>query len=239
MVLIYFIAGIVALVGAYIGHQPFFRIEKLNGRNVLNFVLTVTLFFTILMGAYIAGYFPEWIAAPFMMFIYSFLGGFFAGYAWRLILLRIGSGNILYVHRSFWIDHAPAFATVMIILYGIYRTSLLLEQPVTGIRMASGLSLITFGIFGLILKVVPEFRSRGILFLDRIVFWRQVIAWRWDSEEVICIEYVHKPGDPDEQVCEFLTTIPLEDRRQIETVLESKMDDSKDERDEILGIAKQ
>lgn len=234
----YFISGIIALFGVFFGYQPYFRIEKLNKNVVLNSLLVVAALFTILMTAFIAGYFPESVAAPFMMVVYSFLAGFFAGYAWRLARLRKAAGSILYVHRSFWIDHAPALAAVMIILYGIYRTSLLLEQPVTGIRLTSGLSLITFGVLGMTIKIVPEFRSKGIFFLDRVIPWKQVIAWHWDSEDVISIEYMYKAGKPDEHVREFLTTIPAEDRAQIETVLESKMDDSRVDREEMLGIRK-
>jgi len=236
--MIYFISGLIVLVGVFAGYQPYFRIEKLSKGILLNSILIVAVLFTILMVAYITGYFPDSAAAPFMMFVYSFLAGFFAGYAWRIVRLRKNAGNILYVYRSFWTDHAPAFAAVMVILYGIYRTSLLLEQPITGIRLTSGFSLITFGLLGLTIKIVPEFRSKGIFFLDRVIPWKQVIAWHWDSEDVINIEFIYKPGKPDEHVREFYTAIPPEDRAQIETVLDSKMDDSREYREEILGIKK-
>lgn len=236
MLLTYLLSGIFLLFGAFVGHQPYLRIENLNKTNVLNTILAATALFTILMAAYMTGYFPQEVAAPFMMCIYSFVAGFFSGYAIRLIQLRGRAGDILYMHRSFWVDHAPGLAAILIILYGIYRTSILIDQPVTGIRLTSGLSLMAFGFFGLTLKIVPEFRSRGILFLDRIVPWKQVIAWRWHSEEVICLEFVHRPGQSDEQVREFLTTIPPEDRKQVETVLESKMDDSSKARKKMLGL---
>ncbi|MEX1063066.1 MAG: hypothetical protein WEC12_05640 [Balneolaceae bacterium] len=235
MLLIYFFAGFISLIGGFLGHHPLvFRLEKINKSNSLNSGLAVAFVFTLLMTAYYVGYFPHTVAAPFMIFIYSFLAGFFTGYAWRLFQLRVDTGHILYMHRSFWIDHAPTFAAILIILYGLYRTSLLLEQPVTGIRMASGLSLIAFGFFGLTLKIIPEFRSGGVLFLDRVIPWRQIMGWSWQSEEIINIEYLHKPGEAGEQVRELLTTIPLEDRKQIETVLESKMDEHRDERRKML-----
>jgi len=236
--MIYFISGIIVLAGVFTGYQPYFRIERLSKAIVLNSLLIVAVLFTILMAAYITGYFPDSAAAPFMMFVYSFLAGFFAGYAWRIARLRKNAGNILYVYRSFWTDHAPAFASVMVILYGIYRTSLFLEQPITGIRLTSGFSLMTFGLLGMTIKIVPEFRSKGIIFLDRVIAWKQIIAWHWDSEDVINIEYIFNPGKPDENVREFYTAIPPEDRAQIETILESKMDDSRENRETILGINK-
>ncbi len=236
MLLIYLLTGIILIFGAFVGHQPYLRIEQLNKTRILNTILAATALFTVLMAAYITGYFPQVVAAPFMMCIYSFFAGFFTGYAIRLIQLRGSAGSILYMHRSFWVDHAPGLAALLIILYGIYRTSILVDQPITGLRLTSGLSLMAFGFFGLTLKIVPEFRSRGVLFLDRIIPWKQIIAWRWHSEEVICIEFMHRPGQTGEQVREFLTTIPPEDRKQLETVLQSKMDDTRKDRKKILGL---
>jgi hypothetical protein len=236
MLLSYLISVIVCLTGGFIGHHPAVRLDRLNNSIVLNSVLVIALLFTLLMAAYLTGLFPQSIAAPFMMSVYSFITGFFIGYGIRLIQLRSGTGNILYSHRSFWTDHAPGLAAVVIMLYGIYRTSLLIEQPVTGIRLTSGLSLLAIGFFGLTLRIVPEFRSGGILFLDKMIAWKQVLAWNWYSEDIIRIEFLHRPEKPDEEVREILTTIPPDDRLQIETVLQSKMDDFLEERERMLGI---
>ena len=186
------------------------------------------------MVAWYTGFFPQTVAAPFMMSLYSFLAGFFLGYGSRLMQLRSRTGDILYMHRSFWIDHAPNFAVMLVILFGIYRTSLLLDQPVTGIRLTSGLSLIAFGFSGWTVKVVPEFRARGILFIDQVIPWRQVIGWQWHSEEVLSIDYLHKPGEESERLRELLTAIPAEDRKQIETIRTSKMDENRKAREELL-----
>jgi hypothetical protein len=236
MLLGYLISVIIFLAGGLVGHLPAIRIDKLDKSRVLNTALAAALFFTLLMIAYLTGYFPHTVAAPFMMSVYSFIAGFFTGYGIRLIQLRKQAGYILYMHRSFWVDHAPGLAAVVIIIYGIYRTSLLLEQPVTGIRLTSGLSLMAIGFFGLTLKIVPEFRTSGILFLDNLISWKQVLAWRWHSEDIVRIEYMYDPGLPDEEVRELLTTIPPEERKQIETVLQSKMDDAIEEREKMLGI---
>jgi hypothetical protein len=234
----YLISVLVCITGGFIGHQPIFRIDKLKRASVLNTGLALALLFTLLMAAYLTGYFPQSVAAPFMMAVYSFIAGFFTGYGIRLIQIRKEAGNILYMHRSFWTDHATAFSAVIIMLYGIYRTSLLIEQPVTGIRLTSGLSLIAIGFYGLTLKIIPEFRSRGILFVDRLIKWKQVLAWSWHSENIIRLEFLHNPGRPGEEVRELLTSIPEDDRLQVETVLQSKMEDALEEREKMLGIRK-
>src|SRR5690625_567396 len=234
MLLIYLIAGIMLLAGGYVGYLPWFRVEKLDRDILLNSMLLLIMLFTLLMGAWYIGIFPQWVAAPFMMSVYSLLAGFFLGYGLRLLNLRSSTGHTLYMHRSFWIDHAPNFAVMLVILFGIYRTSVLIDQPVTGIRLTSGLSLIAFGFFGWTLKVVPEFRQRGILFIDRVIPWRQVIGWQWHSEEILAIDYLDKPGEEHERVRELLTSVPAEDRKQIETVLKSKMDDHREAREKLL-----
>ena len=223
-----------AFAGGFAGFSSWIRIEKLNRQNLLNAILITLFFFTLLMAAYLSGIFPQPIAAPFMAAIYSFLAGFFAGYAIRLIILRSNIGTILYTQRSFWIDHAPNFLSLIIILFGLYRTALLTSEPVTDIRLTSGISLICFGFFGWTIKLVPDFRSNGILLFDKKIPWRQVIAWHWYGENVLQIEYLSDLGKKNEGVKEFLTSIPEDERLQIETILESKMDEHAHERKKLL-----
>lgn len=234
MLLIYLISGFIALAGGYVGIKPWFRFEKLNKAILLNGVLTALTVFTLLMFAWFLGYLSQSTAASLMMFIYSFLTGFFTGVGCRFIRLRKTSGNILYMHRSFWTDHAPQLAAILILLFGLYRTSLLLEQPVTGIRLTSGLSLIAFGFLGLTVRITPEFRTRGILFLDRLTPWKHLLSWSWKTEEVICLEYLYSSDSNRKRIREFLTTIPAEDRRQVETLLTSKLEEFRDEREKSL-----
>lgn len=234
MVFIYFFSGIIAITGSFVGLQPWFRFEKLNKSLLLNGSLIALALFTLLMFAWFLGYFPQSVAAPFMMFIYSFLAGFFAGYAWRMIRLRNASGNVLYMHRSFWVDHAPQLAAILILLFGLYRTSILSDPPVTGIRLTSGLSLVSFGFLGLSLRIVPEFRAGGILLLDQLIPWNHLISWSWNSEDVIRIEYIYPPKNQNQKIREFLTAVPEEDRHQIETVLSSQMEDFSEEREALL-----
>lgn len=234
MVLIYLISGIMTLAGSYIGMQRWFRFEKLNRSVLLNGCLLILGLFTLLMLAREIGFFPQSVAAPLMMGIYSLLAGFFIGLAWRLMRLRKNSGNILYMYRSFWVDLAPQLASILILLFGLYRTSILIEQPITGIRLTSGCSLFAFGLLGFTLRFVPEFRTRGILFLDRLTPWKHLLSWSWKSEEVISIEYLYTSQKQGHMIREFLTTVPAEDRRQVETILSSRMEEFSDEREKSL-----
>lgn len=219
-----------AFTGGYAGFQPWFRFERLNRTNVLNSTLIILLTFTLLMVFYTIGLFPQSVAAPFMMVLYSFLAGFFFGYASRLYNLRKESGQVLYQYRSFWIDHAPNLLAVAIIIFGIYRTSVLTDQVITGIRVTSGISLISFGIFTWTLKAVPEFRSNGIVLLDHYILWEEVVSWTWISEEVLGIEFLVDEGNHDERIKEFSTTIPQSEQKEIEMILKSKMDEYFEER---------
>lgn len=223
-----------AVAGGYVGFQPWFKFDRLNKNNVLNGVLVILLVFTLLMILYTLDLFPQYVAAPFMMTLYLFLGGFFFGYAGRLYNLRKWSGQVLYQHRSFWVDHAPNLLAVAIILFGIYRTAVLTDEVITGIRVTSGLSMICFGIFTWTLKAVPEFRSNGIILLDRTILWEEVISWSWISEEVLGIEYLVEDNRHDGRITEFSTTIPQTERKELEMILKSKMDEYSEERKQRL-----
>lgn len=223
-----------AFFGGYAGSRGWFRFDMLTKNNVLNATLIVLLVFTVLMVMYVLGYFPQPVAAPFMMAVYSAIAGFFGGYGWRLINHRNRAGATLYQHRSFWIDHAPNLLAIVIIIYGIYRTAVLGSMPVTGIRVTSGLSLMSFGFFTWTLKVVPEFRSQGIVFLDRFIHWKEVIAWRWQSETVVGVEFIAGENEVNERIKEFYTSVPEDEKKEIEMVLKSKMDEYSEERNKTL-----
>lgn len=232
---IFIIFLVVVLLGStYAGSLTWFMLDRLNRENVLNAALVILFGFTLLMIAYVTGFFPQNIAASFMMTVYTVISGFFTGYAIRMYRNRIRSGTILYQYRSFWIDHAPNLLSVILLLYGLYRTALLTDQLVTGIRVTSGLSLIAIGIFMWTLKAVPEFRSLGILLLDRHIHWKYVISWHWNSESIVTIEYVAEGQKNDQRIRQFSTAVPDEDRKEIEMVLKSKMGEFAEERQAVL-----
>jgi hypothetical protein len=222
--------GVVFLGAAYAGNQNWFTLDRLSQENVLNGALIAFALFTLLMVAYVLGFFPQSIAAPFMMFLYILISGFFCGYGIRLLKVRSEAGGILYQYRSFWIDHAPNFLAIILIIYGIFRTAVLTDLPVTGIRITSGLSLMSFGFFAWTLKAVPEFRSKGLLLLDRMIPWQDVISWRWQNETVLAIEYLVEDPDNDHRIKQFTTFVPADERREIEMILKSKMDEFDEKR---------
>ena len=234
MWILYLFLAVVAAAGFYAGREPYIQIEMLSGRKVLHAALSIILLFALLFTAYSIGWFPQEIAAPFMMILYSIAAGFFAGYALRLFTARSNAGSILYQNRSFLVDHAPNFFAIALILYGIYRSSVLTDLPITGIRITSGLSIITFGIFGLTLKVVPEFRTKGIMFLDRMIHWKQLLSWKWISEEVLSVDYFERTSKKEISIKSLVTSVPPEDRKQAEAILKMKLDQFAEERNKDL-----
>jgi hypothetical protein len=226
--------AVLFIAAAYVGNRPWFTLDRLTRDNVLNGALAVLILFTLLMVAYITGFFPQSVAAPFMMMVYITIAGFFTGYAFRLIRFRSDAGDILYQHRTFWVDHAPNLFAVILIIYGIYRTAILTDIPVTGIRITSGVSLICFGIFTWTLKTVPEFRSNGIILLDRFIPWKEVLSWNWQSEDVVAIEYISPKKHHDERIRQFATSIPEDERKEVEMVLASKLEEFDEERKKVL-----
>ncbi len=234
MWILIFILFFVFSIAGYFGSQPYFRLEHLTPKRVINTALIVMVVFTIMMIAYVTGGFPQSVAAPFMMGVYTLIAGFFIGYAYRQLKIRSEGGDILYQHRTFWVDFAPHIFAIILILYGLYRTALLTDLPITGIRLTSGFSLISFGLFGWTLKLVPEFRSKGVMLLDQLIEWKTVIAWGWHSEDVIMIEYIDPTKEKGNRIKQFVTSIPEGDRKEIEVVLKSKMDEYADARKKVL-----
>lgn len=220
--------------GLFAGERPFFQLRKLTPTIVLNMALVILILFTVLMIAFIIGIFPQSIAAPMMAGLYITLAGFFAGYAFRLFKVRSNGGSILYQNRSFWVDHAPNLLAIGLIIYGVYRTAILTDLPVTGIRFSSGMSLICFGILGWTIKVVPEFRSKGILFLDQFIPWKRVLSWRWHTDDVVLIEYIVSEKQSEDRIKQFVTSVPPDEKKEIEMVLASKLEEYADERSEEL-----
>jgi len=222
------------IVGIIAGERPWFSLHRLTPDTVLNVALVVLVIFTAMMTAFILNVFPQAAAAVMMAGLYILFAGFFAGYAYRLFKIRLKGGAILYQHRSFWVDHAPSLFAIGLIVYGVYRTAVLGVQPVTAIRLTSGLSLICFGVLGWTIKVVPEFRSKGILFLDQFIPWKKVLSWKWHNEDVVMVEYILTEKNKDKRIKQFVTSIPIDEHKEIETVLISKMDEYAEERSEEL-----
>src|SRR5690625_793881 len=87
---------IVTFAGLYIGQNAGFQLQTLDKNSLLNAGLITLAFFTLLFILHNFGYFPQWIAAPFMMGVYSLPGRLFLGSALRIYRLRVRSGSTLF-----------------------------------------------------------------------------------------------------------------------------------------------
>jgi len=230
--MILFISLLVCLlVGAGIaGYRQILRLEHLNKNRVLNGLLIAVAILTIMSAAHLAGFFTQALAAKFTMSLYTIAGGFFIGYGIKLISLRGSAGDIEYMHRSFWVDVAPNLIAVALFVFGVYRTGVLEWEYFTGIGITSGMSLIGFGFWGWTVHIVPEFRRNGILILDKMVSWEQVVAYSWAMEETLQIEYLNE----SKKISEFRTYIPPEDQLIIERLLGKKIKEYEEQRKQLM-----
>lgn len=223
------------LISFWMGYRRIFRLQHLNQRRVLNgFIGTMVLLTLISLGQWL-DLISQDIAAQFTMFLYCMVAGFFSGFAFKMISLKRVMHKTEYVYRSLWTDAAPNVIAILIIVFGIYRSGVLQFGPYTGIGITSGLSLLGFGFWGLTLKIVPEFRDKGILILDQCVSWKKVVAYRWESENVLLIEYY----TADDKLTDFTTYIPAEDELQIERLLAKKMKEYHQDRKEMVKQTKE
>lgn len=226
MILLVTTLAVIFILSAWFGYRQYLRLEHLNRRNVTQAMLAAMVFLTLLSAAHWIGIFPETVAAHITMGLYTLATGFFMGNGTKLIVKKNRAGAIEYMQRSFWIDIAPNLIATMLVAYGIYRTGIFTFGPFTGIGVTSGLSLIGFGFFGWTVRIVPEFRSKGILILDQFIEWKLVLAYEWFSENVITIDYMTE----ERKICEFNTSIPPEDRMLVERLLGRRIQEHKEER---------
>lgn len=223
--------GIAFLLAFWMGYRRILRLQHLNQRRVINGFLGAMIILTLISAGQWMDLITRDIAAHFTMFLYCLVAGFFFGFAIKMVSLKQNVREIKYVYRSFWTDAAPNIIAILIITFGIYRTGILHFGPYTGIGITSGLSLLGFGFWGLTVKVVPEFRDKGILILDQCMSWKKVVAYRWESEQVLLIEYYTE----DDKLTDFTTYIPPEDELVIERLLAKKLKEYHQDRKEIMS----
>lgn len=229
----YLIIGFLALsfmLSFWMGYRRMLRLQHLNQRRVINGFIGAMIAFTLLSAGQWMEIISQDIAAHFTMFLYCLVAGFFFGFAIKMVSLKQNVSEVKYVCRSFWTDAAPNIIAILIIVFGIYRTGILQFGPYTGIGITSGLSLLGFGFWGLTVKVVPEFRDKGILILDQCVSWKKIVAYRWESENVLLIEYYTH----DDKLTDFTTFIPTEDELVIERLLAKKLKEYHQDRKEMM-----
>lgn len=160
----------------------------------------------------------EALAGTIIANIYASISGFFSGSALDQFNLRRNQGVVLYSFRGFMSDHLPIIIALGLILFGVYRTSIFSDLAVTPIRVTSGFSILSLGLWGITLRLVPEFRRKGIMLLDLIIDWEDMLNYQWISEEIIEVEYTQ-----DDSIKSFKTIVPVEDRKQVEALLSGKL----------------
>lgn len=222
--------SMVFLLSFWMGYRRLLRLQHLSQSRLFNGFIGAMVVLTMISAAQWFDLITQDIAAHFTMFLYSLVAGFFFGFAVKMIGLKQKVSKTEYVYRSFWTDAAPTIIAIFIMLFGVYRTGLLQLGPFTGIGITSGLSLLGFGFWGLTIKVVPEFRDRGILILDQCVSWKKVVAYRWESENVLLIEYY----TGNDKLTDFTTFIPDEDELIIERLLAKKLKEYHQDRTEMM-----
>ncbi|MDX1617158.1 MAG: hypothetical protein R3224_00130 [Balneolaceae bacterium] len=229
-----FLIGALGIIFAgtfWFGYRQYLRLEHLNRKNLALSLIAAMALLTLLTLAHWIGLFPQEVAAPVTMGLYALAAGFFFGNGTKLIVQKRRAGMVEYMHRSFWIDIAPNLISALLVAYGIYRTGILTMGPFSGIGIASGLSLIGFGFFGWTVRIVPEFRNKGILILDQCIDWKNVLSYEWHTEGVLLIDYMAG----SQKICEFSTAIPVEDQLRVERLLGRRIKEHEDERKNVLA----
>lgn len=220
------ILAVLCVGSCWFGYRQYLRLEHLNRKNLTGTLISAMVVLTLLTIAQWIGVFSQAVAAHITMGLYTLAAGFFFGNGTKLIVQKTRAGMVEYMHRSFWIDIAPNLISALLVAYGIYRTGVLSTEPFTGIGVTSGFSLIGFGYFGWTVRVVPEFRLKGILILDQFIEWKYVLSYEWFSEGAITIDYTTS----ERKICEFSTSIPPEDRMLVERLLGRRIKEHEEER---------
>jgi GNAT superfamily N-acetyltransferase len=230
MIAFYLIISFIFLGFVYLGYRRTLRLDHLNRTRVLNALLAAVIIITILSLGHWFGFFSQSLATKIIMGAYSLATGFFLGYGSRLIILRRKNGDLEYMYRSFWTDIAPNLIFIALFAFGLFRTGLFRFTYFSGIEITSGCSLLAFSFLGWTVRIVPEFRGKGILLLDQFIEWKKVVAYRWIGEETLQIDYY----TDSEEISEFKTYIPSEDELFIERLLGKKLNQYKEERRDLF-----
>lgn len=218
------------LLSTLLGYKRVLYVHQLGVRNLSITGAIGATIFTIMVFLSHIGLMSEDIGAAIITNVYASLTGFFGGAALDQYRIKKTSGDILYSHRAFLSDHASVITALVIILWGMYRTSIFTELTITPIRISSGLSLIGFGFWGLTLRLVPEFRSNGIILLDYNIPWTDFLNYSWFLEDIIEIEY-----NLNDTIKYFKTSIPIEDQGIVEDVLRAKMMEKVSEKNSMIN----
>jgi len=208
----------VFLFSLWLGYKKFVHIDQISARTFLISTTFTLATFLILRFLHDLGYFPEAIAGGFMASIYALIAGILFGTAYRQYKNKSEMGAIEYFNRSFVSDILPNLIALTLIVAGIARTSIFNDLAITPIRITAGLSLISLGVYGLTMRLIPEFRRKGFVLLDRTIVWTNFLSFKWVSEDVLELEFRY-----NQVIRIYHTVIPLEDRARVEEILNKKL----------------
>ncbi len=221
---------ITSLVSLWLGHKRLIHIHDLTIRNVLVSITLGILVYSVMLYLFKIELLSEAVSGAIISNVYASIFGFFAGAALNQYQLRTKSGKVVYVHRSFVSEYVPVIIALALILFSLYRSGLLTDLAITPIRVTSGLSFLGIGLWGITLRLVPEFREQGIILLDTCINWDNLITYQWYTEEVLEIEY-----ELEGFIKHFKTLIPPEDQLEVERLLAKKMREKVEDNDSMIN----
>lgn len=216
----YIILTLLSVTGLVAGYRRWISFENLNKQRALA-IFSVIISIMILTGILSMSHIISRTTAELTTgALYLLFAGYFLGSTIRLLLFARTAGPVEYRQSSPLIRHLLNFLALAIIFYGLYRTHLLTSHPGDLLSWSSGISLICFGVYGWRLRLIPEFRKKGLLILDQWIPWRQLIGYQWYTEETIQIDYRRS----NEHISDLKTGIPPRDQLFMERLLRKKMD---------------
>lgn len=223
----YSILAVLVISGLIMGYLQVIHFGNLTRGKVFSIVIFIFAILILVGIGHYLGWITQTLAAQFTIGIYTIFTGFFIGSGIQNIVKRKKAGAMEYVYRSFVTEILPNLMAVVIVAYGFYRTYLITDHLITGISITSGFSLVGFGFYGWTLRVVPEFRKNGVLLLDRFIPWDKVIAYEWQTEDALTLDYMIE----DNVISDFTTSIPPEDQLNMERLLNHKIKEHKSDSD--------
>ncbi len=224
MIWILITAILTSSLSFWMGFRRLLFLYEITLRRFLIFSVISLLIYSFLLFLFKIEILSEAIGGAIITNVYASIFGFFTGSSINQYNTRVNSGKVLYCHRSFISEFLPVIVALGIILFGIYRSALFSELPATPIRISTGLSLIGIGLWGITLRPVPEFRIKGIVLLDSVVDWQNMLSYEWFTEEILEIDYTQ-----DDSIRSFKTLIPPENQLKVERLLSKKMKEKLEE----------
>lgn len=218
MLWIYISNIIIAGLSLWMGYRRLFFLYQVSLRKLLWASLITLTLYSLLLFLFKIEALSEAFAGAIIANVYASVFGFFAGSSINQYKTRVDAGTVLYCHRTFISEYIPVIIAIILILSGVQRSAVFSDLAITPIRISSGLSLLSIGIWGITLRLVPEFRSNGIVLLDSVIEWDDLLNYEWYTEKILEVEYTQ-----DEAIRSFKTLIPPDDQLEVERLLSKKM----------------